>query len=65
MRYQLTVYTENSVQEEALVNLGFDRNFDTEPFTLRSFNFGEVLEMVNQLVDDEFDCHWVLENKAE
>ncbi len=65
MTYTLTVFSENSVQEEALVNLGFSREFDNLPFSLEFDNLEEALGLVRLLNQDDFNCVWNLEYDPE
>jgi len=61
MRFVITVYPENSVQEKALVNLGLSKNFDIEPFAYESEQWNDILPIINELAENGLNCCWNLE----
>ena len=61
MTYILTVTPENSVQEKALVNIGFEQEYDNAPFTFKESRFAETVEMIRTLEYDIPELGWNLE----
>lgn len=64
-RFEIRVYPENETQVEALVNLGFSRDWEYEPFRMRTDDWENVDVVLHTLVEDNFTCSWTLENKAD
>jgi len=64
MEFTLTVTPENSVQERALVNLGFERKWDNSPFTFETGSLSDALGMARQLGYDCSELDWTLEKVA-
>lgn len=64
-KFELRVYANTAVEQEALKNLGFTQDWDHEPYRYRTDDWETVDELLNLLVEDDFQCNFQLEKKEE
>lgn len=59
--YTLTISTEEPENEWLLMKLGFERNWDNEPFTFTTNSFQEMMNQVSLLQEEEkYEGSWTL-----
>jgi len=64
--YTLKVKTEEPGNAELLVKLGFEREWDNEPFILCTNSFQEMMNALSLLQEEErYEGSWTLTKKEE
>lgn len=64
--YTLKVSTVEPENEELLVKLGFEREWDNEPFMLCTNSFQEMMNALSLLQEEEdYEGSWTLTKKEE
>lgn len=62
--YTLTIKTEEITEEEILVKIGLEREFDNAPFIFKTNSFGEMMNVVSLLQEEEeYEGSWILTKK--
>ena len=64
-KYEVRVYPNTPTETQALVDLGFSRDWDNSPMYLRTDNWEDVDVVLNVLAADGFTCNYQLEKKED
>lgn len=64
-KFEIRVYPNTKTEEQALLDMGFSRDYDRSPMYLRTDNWEDVDVITNVLVQDGFTCNFQVEKKEE
>ena len=60
LQYTIEAETDSFQNENILKKLGFDREWDSSPFSFTTDSKSEIMQIIDELDEEGFDLGWIL-----